>query len=52
MSDKKNMTVAELEDKCTKIRCDLLNFIYNIGMGICVASCPWWRWRWRFTQNI
>ena len=33
MSEKKIMTVQELEDKCTKIRCDLLNFIYNIGMG-------------------
>lgn len=25
--------VMELEDKCTKIRKDLLNFIYRIGMG-------------------
>ena len=25
--------VAELEDKCLKIRHDLLNFIYHIGMG-------------------
>ena len=25
--------VKELEDKCTKIRKDLLNFIYRIGMG-------------------
>ena len=25
--------VAELEDKCLKIRRDLLNFIYRIGMG-------------------
>jgi transketolase len=33
MSDKKVMSVQELEDKCTKIRCDLLNFIHNIGMG-------------------
>jgi Transketolase, N-terminal subunit len=33
MSDNKIMTVAELEDKCVKIRCDLLNFIYSIGMG-------------------
>ncbi len=33
MSDNKLMTVAALEEKCTKIRCDLLNFIYNIGMG-------------------
>ncbi|NLA86009.1 MAG: transketolase [Clostridiales bacterium] len=33
MSEKKIMTVQELEEKCYKIRCDLLNFIYNIGMG-------------------
>jgi len=32
MSEKK-MTIAELEEKCVKIRCDLLNFIYRIGMG-------------------
>ncbi len=25
--------IAELEEKCYKIRRDLLNFIYNIGMG-------------------
>ncbi len=33
MSEKKIMTVQELEEKCYKIRRDLLNFIYNIGMG-------------------
>jgi transketolase len=33
MSEKIRMTVQELEEKCTKIRCDLLNFIHNIGMG-------------------
>jgi transketolase len=33
MSDKKIMTIPELDEKCAKIRCDLLNFIYNIGMG-------------------
>ena len=33
MSDKKNLTVGELEEKSYKIRRDLLNFIYNIGMG-------------------
>ena len=33
MSEKKVMTVPELEEKCFKIRHDLLNFIYRIGMG-------------------
>ena len=33
MSEKKLLTIAELEDKCVDIRSDLLNFIYRIGMG-------------------
>lgn len=33
MSETKIMTVQELEEKSYKIRCDLLNFIHNIGMG-------------------
>lgn len=33
MSQKKLNTVAELEDKCVDIRSNLLNFIYQIGMG-------------------
>ena len=33
MSEKKLLTIPELEDKCVDIRSDLLNFIYRIGMG-------------------
>ncbi|SHI12723.1 transketolase [Sporobacter termitidis DSM 10068] len=33
MSEKKNLTIPELEEKAYKIRHDLLNFIYRIGMG-------------------
>lgn len=34
MSDKKyDMSIPELEEKCYKIRKDLLTFIHNIGMG-------------------
>lgn len=33
MSEKKLMTVAELENKCVDIREALLHFIYRIGMG-------------------
>lgn len=33
MSEKKLMTIPELENKCVDIRENLLNFIYRIGMG-------------------
>ena len=52
MSSNVDMTlVNQLEDKSYKIRKDLLNFVYHIGMGHLGGSSPSWRWQWRCTTS-